>query len=239
MKNLAAFLLFTSSLALSSCAEGQTSTYSKAEIKDIVREYLMENPEIVREALIELERKEDMAAINNYRDELYEDARDVVIGPDNAKVTIVEFFDYNCGFCKRSTEWLADQIEKHPNDVRVIFKETPILDGRTKTSRLAAKAALAAAKQDKYMDMHLALMAERSLTPERIDDLAAKAGIDVSKMRADMENTELDAQLEDAMLLANRLPPLTGTPFFLINDQYYSGANIQKLQSMLDEELAG
>lgn len=240
MKQYLAALLFSSTLALSACAEGQTAgNFSKSDIKQIVKEYLLENPEIVREALVELERKEDMASINAYKDELFNDSRDIVIGPDTAKVTIVEFFDYNCGFCKRSTDWLADVIEKNPNDVRVIFKETPILDGRTKTSRLAAKAALAADKQGKYLDMHIALMAERSLNAERIDKLAEKAGLNVSQMRKDMENEALDQQLEDALLLANRLPPLTGTPFFLINDQYLSGANTQRLQQMLDEELAG
>ncbi|MBC6412054.1 MAG: thioredoxin domain-containing protein, partial [Hyphomonadaceae bacterium] len=201
MTKLATLLIMVGTLALSSCAESQSPAYSRSDIKDIIREYLLENPEIVREALTELKRREDMAAINAHRDELFNDRRDMVVGPDTAKVTIVEFFDYNCGFCKQSTDWVASVIEKHPEDVRVIFKELPILDGRTNTSRNAARAALAAGRQGRYFDMHLALMAERSLTSERIDQVAEKVGIDVAKMRRDMDDPALDAQIEDALLL--------------------------------------
>ena len=173
MKKFAALLMMTASLGLSGCAEaGSAGNLNKDEVREIVREYLLENPEIIREALIELQKKEDLASINAVRDQILHDPRDVTIGPDDAKVTIVEFFDYNCSFCKRSTDWLVKAVEEHPDDIRVIFKEMPLLDGRTKTSRNAARAALAANEQDKYFKMHVALMAERSLTEERILKIA-------------------------------------------------------------------
>ena len=238
MKKFAALLMMTASLGLSGCAEaGSAGNLNKDEVREIVREYLLENPEIIREALIELQKKEDLASINAVRDQILHDPRDVTIGPDDAKVTIVEFFDYNCSFCKRSTDWLVKAVEEHPDDIRVIFKEMPLLDGRTKTSRNAARAALAANEQGKYFDMHVALMAERSLTKERVLKIAENLGMDTKQLEKDMEKPEFENLIEDTMVLGNRIQPLTGTPFFMINDQYLSGANTAKLRQMLAEEL--
>ena len=175
MKRLVTLALSTCILALPACSQaGETSSLAKSDIEKIVKEYLMENPEIIRDALIELDAREERAAMAAVKDELFNDKRDAVIGPKDAKVTIVEFFDYNCSFCKKSTEWLQTVMEEHPDDVRVIFKELPLLDKRTRTSRNAAKAALAADRQDKYAEMHFALMAERGLSEERIDQIADK-----------------------------------------------------------------
>ena len=222
------------------CAQAQSSTTSdRAQIESVIKDYLMSNPEIIQEALDELDRKEEAAMMAAVRDSLENDARDVKIGPSNAKVTIVEFFDYNCGFCKRSTEWVNRTIEAHPNDVRVIFKELPILDGRTKTSRNAAKAALASHKQGKYLAMHTALMEASGLTPERIKEVAKEAGVNVKRLEKDMQNAEFDLLLEDTLILANRIPSLTGTPFFVINDMMIAGADTDRLQASLEAALEG
>jgi len=218
MKTLTAIALALSITTISSCANAGPDM-KRADVEDIIQEYLMENPELLREALIELER------------------RDISIGPKDAKVTIVEFFDYNCGYCKQSTEWVRQTIDKHPKDVRVIFKELPILDGRSKTSKDAARAALAAGRQGKYSTLHFSLMAERSLTQERIGKIAEKAGLDMKKFKEDIQDPELTRQLDDALILANRIPSLTGTPFFIIGDDYISGANVARLQQLLDDAL--
>lgn len=235
-KPLTAIALALSFTTISSCANAGPDV-KRADVEDIIQEYLMENPEIIREALIELERKEDAAAMAAVADAIYKDPRDISIGPKDAKVTIVEFFDYNCGYCKSSTEWVRQTIDKHPNDVRVIFKELPILDGRSKTSKPAARAALAAARQGKYSTMHFSLMKERSLTVDRIEKIAEKAGLDMKKFKEDMKDPALDRQLDDALVLANRIPSLTGTPFFIIGDESISGANVTRLQQLLDEAL--
>jgi len=240
MKFLTTTALSLSFVAIAGCAQaGPTSQLDKTEVEEIVRAYLLENPEIIREALIELEKKEDRASITAVADSLYKDPRDASFGPKNAKVTIVEFFDYNCGYCKQSTEWVKEIMEKHPKDVRIIFKELPILDGRSKTSRNAAKAALAASEQGKYTEMHFALMSERSLTHERVEKIATDVGLDMEKFRKDMADEKLEVQLDDTLILAQRIPSLTGTPYFLINDDYMAGADVNRLQAMLDDALGG
>jgi len=239
MKTLTATAIALALVAVSGCAQAESKgrDMKRADVEKIIKEYLMENPEILREALIELDKKEDRAAIAAVSDALFKDPRDISIGPKDAKVTVVEFFDYNCGFCKTSSDWLKDVMEKYPNDVRVVFKELPILDGRTKTSRNAAKAALAAARQGKYRTMHFSMMNERSLTEERVFALAEKAGLDMEKLKTDMKDKELDRQLEDGLLLANRIPSLTGTPFFVINDDFIAGADARRLDEMLKSAL--
>lgn len=242
MKSFAATALAVSLIGISGCAQaGQSSgrDMKKADVEQIIQDYLMANPEILREALVELEKKEDRAALASVSDALFKDPRDVSIGPKDAKVTVVEFFDYNCGFCKTSSDWLKGVMEKHPKDVRIVFKELPILDGRTKTSRNAAKAALAAARQGKYTTIHFSLMAERSLTEDRVFQIAEKAGLDIEKLKKDMKDPELDRQLQDGLLLANRIPSLTGTPFFVINDDFIAGADAKALDAMLEKALKG
>lgn len=240
MKTLSAIALTLSMTAFAGCAQAATpSQIERTKIETIIADYLMKNPEIVRDALEELDRKAERQAIAAVYDAIESDKRDVVIGPKNAKVTIIEFFDYNCGFCKRSTDWVGDVMKKHPKDVRVVFKELPILDGRTGTSRMAAKAALAAHKQNKYTEMHFALMEATGLSEERVQKFAKDAGLNMSKFNKDRKSPELDEQLEDALILANRIPALTGTPFFIINDEFLAGADTNRLQAMLDAALEG
>jgi protein-disulfide isomerase len=238
MKYLTVTALSLSLLAFAGCAQaGSGPDMKRADVEKIIQEYLMENPELLREALIELERKEDMAALNSVRDALEKDPRDVAIGPKDAKVTIVEFFDYNCGYCKKSTEWVREVMQEHPDDVRVIFKELPILERGTRTSKNAAKTALAAARQGKYSTMHFSLMKERSLTKERVEMIAKKPGLDMDKLRKDMEDEAIEEHIQDNMILANRIPAMTGTPFFVIGDQYLAGADVDRLEEMLETAL--
>ena len=240
MKFITATALSVSLLAITGCTQaGQSAAQdvNRANIEQIIQEYLLENPEILREALIELDKKEDRASILAVADALYKDPRDISIGPKDAKVTVVEFFDYNCGFCKTSSEWIKNVMDKYPDDVRIVFKELPILDGRTKTSRNAAKAALAAGRQGKYSTIHFSLMAERSLTEDRVLQITEKAGLDMEQLKKDMEDPKLERQLQDGLLLANRIPSLTGTPFFVINDDFIAGGNVKALDEMLQKAL--
>lgn len=230
-----------------SCAEaGPTTNLSKAEIETIVKEYLLENPEVIRDAIIKLQEKEAQQEQEIYkssiiaaRDALENDPRDATLGPDDARVTIVEFFDYNCGFCKRATPWVEEAVEKYGDDIRIVFKELPILDDRTKTSRLAARAALAADKQGKYKEMHFALMSQPRLSGDIIRKTAEEVGLDMRRYEADLADASIDQHINDTLQLANRIPPLTGTPFFVVGDEYVSGANTARLEQLVEAALKG
>ena len=244
MRNLFATLGVALAIGTSGCANADP--IDKAEVEEIVRAYLLENPEILREMSIALQEKETeqeraltVAAIQDLDDRITGDVRDIAIGPKDAKVTLVEFFDYNCGYCKTSTEWIRSVIDEHPEDVRVVFKEIPVLDrGRAEgSSRNAARAALAAARQGKYPVMHFSLMNERALTPDRIEKIAEAAGLDMDKFKEDLKDPKLDEHINDNLRLAQEIPALSGTPFFIINDQFRSGADIRALQAMLEDEL--
>ncbi|HHI88595.1 MAG TPA: hypothetical protein ENK01_01460, partial [Hellea balneolensis] len=169
--------LFTASLllfGLPGCAKAQSGvdTANRAEVEQIVKSYILEHPEIIEQALDNLKEKRDRESILAVGDEIWHDKRDASYGPKNAKVTMVEFFDYNCSFCKHSSSWVRSVLDAHPKDVRVIFKELPILDRRTRTSRKAARAALAAARQGKYKEMHFALMGANGLSDAFIEKTA-------------------------------------------------------------------
>jgi len=247
MRTLFISTVASAALLMSSCAQAkQTTELSKSEIEQIVKDYLIANPEVIVEAMEALQQKEQLAevektrnAIKSAKDALINDPRDVSIGPKDAKVTIVEFFDYNCGYCKRATPWVEDILEKHKGDVRIIFKELPILESRTKTSRPAAKAALAAARQGKYSAMHFALMKEKRLTADSIRNVAERVGLNMKKFDADMADPSIETHIDDTLNLATRLPALTGTPFFVINEDYVSGADTRRLEQLLDAALAG
>lgn len=237
--SLRALCLSLAIFMLPACAQAQSekAPANKAEIEAIVQDYLMNNPEIIRDALIALGEREKREQIQRVAKELRHDNRDFAMGPKDAKVTIVEFFDYNCSFCKKSTDWLQNVMVKYPKDVRVVFKELPILERRTRTSRNAARAALAAKRQGKYNEMHIALMRGGELSSNFINGAAKKMGLNMKKFEADMKDDAIEQQIEDAMELASRIPDLTGTPFFVINDQFLASGNTQALQALLESEL--
>lgn len=238
MKFVHAVLLTSALLAVPACSQSTVNASDKEAIEKIVSEYILENPKIVMDALVQHEENENWDSINDVKSAIYDESRDISVGPADAKVTIVEFFDYNCGYCKRTTDWVAKTLEAHPNDVRVIFKEAPVLEGRTRTSALAAKAALASAKQGKYFEMHVALMETGGLSDEKIDEIAKDAGVDVKKMREDMKDEGLQTHLDDTMTLVRKIRPFGGTPFFLFEDEYLAGASVQRLDEMLEKALS-
>lgn len=230
-------------LSVSSCAKASQSspvnTADREAIEKVIYQYLMKNPQIIREALIELQEREDRESILAVTKELQHDSRDFSIGPQNAKVTIVEFFDYNCTYCKKSAGWVQQTIEKNPTDIRFVFKELPILDRRTQTSRKAAIAALAAKRQNKYMEMHFALMQADGFSDVQINATAKKLGLTMRKFEKDLKDEKLQEHIEDNMYLASRIPGLTGTPFFIINEKFIASGNTVALQGMVDDAFQG
>jgi protein-disulfide isomerase len=226
------------------CAQGQVDTADKQAIEKIVYDYIMENPEIIEDALIALNEKraaeeaeQARLAIADNQDALINNPADFSVGPADAPVTVVEFFDYRCGFCKRSAEWATGLPEQYDNKVRVVFKEMPILSTE---SEKAALAALAAGKQGKYIEMHMALMEldnGSGFGPEQIDATAEAVGVDVATMRADMKSIDVQKAVADAKGLARTLG-ITGTPNFIVGTEQVSGADIQQVEALIAAALA-
>ncbi len=228
--------------------EDVLSDQEAAAVRALIEEHLIANPEILERAFIALQERRARAAeadayarIAAQRDALIDEDRDVVVGPSDAPVTIVEFFDYNCGFCKSSSPWVREQIDTHGGRVRVVFKELPLLDGRFEGSDEASRAALAAARQGRkrYLDMHFALMAFRgALTSDQIDAIAREADVDVARMRQDMGERSLGDHV-DANLAFAQSVGITGTPFFVVNDRAITGADLERLSALVAQGLAG
>jgi protein-disulfide isomerase len=218
---LATALLLPSALAAQEFTESQ-----REEMGGIIRDYLLENPEILREVIEALEAKEQqagaaaaMAAIGERGAELYRSGDDLVAGNPDGSVTMAEFFDYNCGYCKRAMSDVLALIESD-DDLRVVFKEWPILG---EGSRFAARAALASRRQGKYWEFHLALMETRSVNEATTLEVAERIGLDVDQLKADMERPEVAAVIDRNMRLAKAFG-IQGTPAFFVDDQMIPGA---------------
>ena len=245
MTRLISFALAASAIALTpACAQSQVDASDKEAIEKIVADYIMENPEIIEDALIALNEKRaaeeaELArtAIAENQDALIYYAGDYYVGPSDAPVAVVEFFDYRCGFCKRSAEWAVELPGRFDNKVRVVFKEFPILSPE---SERAALAAIAAGKQGKYVEMHMALMDldnGSGFGPEQIDAAAESVGVDVSLMRADMKSIEVQKTVADAKSLARTLG-ISGTPNFIVGTEQVSGADTQQVEALIEAALA-
>jgi protein-disulfide isomerase len=210
--------------------QAQDKPLDRAGIEAIVREYIVKNPEIVQEALVELERRqkeaEAMAVQKITKDPkspLYVSEHHTVAGNPNGNVTLVEFFDYNCGYCKRG---LADVQKLLDNDknVRVILKEFPIL---TPGSRDASIVALALREQfgpDKLWSFHSKLMNTKgSIGKEQALGVAKELGADMAKLEAASASPRIAAALEESKLLADALS-INGTPSYIVANDLIIGA---------------
>jgi len=203
--------------------EDQALTPKQAEaVRRVIRDYLMEHPEVLQEADEALREKDRQMAeadarknIETYRSELFDNKDDPSFGNPKGDVTIVEFFDYNCAYCKSSYDSLLDTI-KADGKVRLVFKEFPIL---TDDSFVASRIALAAKKQGKYDDVHRAYMKYRGKLDEKTAyKLAAEAGINMDQAKKDMSSPELDKLLRRNKEIAHVLG-VDGTPTFIIGDR--------------------
>jgi protein-disulfide isomerase len=214
-------------MALPFAASAQTAPPDREAIEKIVREYLMKNPEVIIEAVQELEKRQATArnqmaqqAIARHKAELVNDPGTPVGGNPSGDVTIVEFFDYHCGYCKRAHPTMQSVVKGDPK-VRVAYKQMPIL---TPNSRIAAAGALAAAKQGKYMEMHNAMMEARGeITRERVLQIAGGLKLDTDRLARDMAAPEINQQIDRSLELAKALG-IDGTPAFVIGNKVIPGA---------------
>src|SRR5262249_3062609 len=138
---------------------------------------------------------------------------DPSLGPKNAPITMVEFFDYNCTFCKAANPWVFQQLDSSKGQVRIVFKEFPILH---EDSIAASKAALAANRQGKYREMHLAMMRTKDFTQDHLEQIAKSVGLNVEKFRKDMADPAFQAHIERVHREAQEAS-VDATPGFFIN----------------------
>jgi protein-disulfide isomerase len=216
--------------ALFAAAPASAQTFNaqeQSEIRAIVRDYLVRNPDVLREALDALAERTESERWQRMK----ADPRDFSMGPANAPIVIVEFFDYRCPYCHAALEWVSD-VARSRDDVRIVFKEFPIL---SEASMEASRAAIAAMPQGRYWAFHRALMGFRGdLTSARIDQLARQSGIDVPRMRRAMNSPEVTRLLEENRAMAVDMGN-TATPLFVINGEQVSGFDQARLDARLRE----
>ena len=199
----------------------------KDAIGGIVREYLLKHPEVLKESLDALQKKEEeqqvslaKGGIKANADALFRSPLDYVAGNPDGKITVVEFFDYNCPYCKRSFPDVMALIDNE-KDVRVVLKEFPILGDN---STFASKAAIAAKKQGKYLELHKAMFrVEGRVDPARVLSIAKSIGLDLDQLQKDMQASDIDAPIKQDLELSSKLG-INGTPTFIIGDQLSPGA---------------
>ena len=201
----------------------------KEKIRAALIEIFEENPEIVIFAIQEFQERQQAARmlpkIENYRQYLEQNADAPVLGNPNGDVTIVEFFDYRCGYCRRHFPAVMDLIEKDGN-IRFLPKQFPILDrpDQPAVSRMASLAALSAHKQGKFAEFHTALMSEPAgLTEDRIYDVAGRIGLDVDKLKADMKDKLLEKRIQNSLAIGQDIG-FSATPAYIIGDSVIIGA---------------
>ncbi len=195
--------------------------------ESIIRDYLLKNPDVILEVLNSLRERERLATAQRSREQLAVRRDDLLNDPDSpvggnpeGDVTIVEFFDYRCPYCRTVAPTLAQLLEED-REIRFVYKEWPILGP---VSEVAAKAALAAREQDLYEEFHKALMTyPGQLTEDTVFQLGNRVGLDEGRLRRDMEAPEIKDSLDRTRALAAALG-ITGTPAFVIGDQLVPGA---------------
>ena len=215
-------------ISASGAAVAEEATFSAAQ-KDamgaIIKDYLMENPNVIFEAIEAGRAKQEEEARKNAEVKIDENiayltrAEAPSIGNPEADVTVIEFFDYNCGYCKRALPDIQAVIKEDSN-LRVVFKDMPILGP---TSKTAALWALAAHKQGKYFDYHVALMEHKGPKEEaELEKLARNLGLDVEQMKKDIDSEELQKEL-DKVTEVGREIGVSGTPAFIVGKTFIPG----------------
>jgi protein-disulfide isomerase len=223
-------VLMTLAAAPSSNAD-EFSASQRSEVERIIREYLIAHPEVLQDAMNELDKRQTAAqtekhksAIKQYSEALFNSPRQVVLGNPNGNVTFVEFFDYNCGYCKRAMDDMLALLKDDPK-LKVVLKEFPVLGPG---SVEAAQVAIAVNMQDKtgkkYLEFHQRLLSGRGeANKARALAVAKDIGLDMARLDKDLASPEVKATLQESFKLAEALG-LNGTPSYVIGDNVVIGA---------------
>jgi len=222
------FCLGLTGVALPAIA-GQFSPAQTKEIGEIVRDYLIEHPEVLRDAMVELDRREkaEQAAarekIISGNPNLFSSRHQAVVGNPNGKITLVEFFDYNCGYCKKSLDDLAKLVKDEP-ELRVVLKDFPVLGPGSVEAAQVASALRNQFSGDKFWAYHQKLLMTRvQVGKAQALAVAKDMGADIGKLERDMANPDVKAGIQEVMQMADGLN-LTGTPSWVVGKEVVIGA---------------
>ena len=203
-----------------------SSQSQKEEIEQIVREYLLKNPAVIREALISLQTQEEnerkqrnAEKLRTLKPEIYDDADSPVAGNRNGDVSVVVFYDYYCGYCRKTLPELQKLVAED-NSIRIIYKEFPILGAN---SELMARAALAANRQGKFAEFHKAALESQGVGEAFFKSLAGRAGLNYERLQKDMNDPKINQIIQRNISLAQAIG-VDGTPAYLIGEQFIPGA---------------
>ena len=225
-----AALLAAASPQASRAADGLTEG-QRNEVQQLIRDYLIEHPEVIQDAMAELEKRQSAAdaekhraAVKQYSKALFSSPRQVVLGNPDGNVTFVEFFDYNCGYCKRAMDDMLTLLKNDPK-LKVVLKEFPVLGPG---SVEAAQVAVAVRMQDKtgkkYLEFHQKLLGGRGQADKaRALAVAKDVGLDMGRLEKDMASPEVKDTLQESFKLAEALG-LNGTPSYVIGEDVVVGA---------------
>ncbi|MEM9968525.1 MAG: DsbA family protein [Pseudomonadota bacterium] len=221
---LAALVMPVSALDLS-----QMTDEERALFRSEVRAYLMENPEVIMEAVELLQNREaeaqaqaDLTLVSDNAKEIFDDGYSWVGGNPDGDITLVEFLDYRCGYCKRAHGEVAKLLESDGN-IRLIVKEFPILGEQSLLASRFAIATKQLAGADSYKAMNDALMALRGdVTLPALRRLSSTFGLDADAIEAHMQSDEVAAEIAQTRALAQRLR-ISGTPTFVMQDEMLRG----------------
>ncbi len=219
-------LLASLTIFSASAFAAEFSDKQREEMGSIIREYLLKNPELLVEVSEELQKRQQIADDAQRNDtlatnaaEIFHAKNDLVAGNPKGAITMVEFFDYNCAWCKKGLPEVLRLLDSE-KDVRLVMKEFPIFG---EDSDYAARAALASEAQGKYWPFHLAMLGhEGKLTKANVDEIAGKQGLDVAKMKSDMKSAAIRSQIARTQELAKSLA-ISGTPAFVVDQKLIPG----------------
>ena len=203
----------------------------QARIERVVHDYVLANPEIIPEAMQRLQQRTNGQAVAANRADIVQPFAGAWAGNPKGDVTVVEYFDYNCGYCKASLPIVADLLKQDPN-IRIVYRDFPIL---APSSREAARASLAAARQNRYRAFHDALYAAGPVSADTIAASAEATGVDLAQVNDKAIDAEIARNMETAAKLG-----LTGTPSWVIGDRVLSGAMpLEELRKAVTEARKG
>jgi protein-disulfide isomerase len=206
---------------------GVFSDNQRKAIETIIKDYLLNNPEVMLEVNNVLEAKMDKiqsermaVAVKENADDLFRPSTSPIAGNAKGDVTMIEFFDYNCGYCKKAFGDVAHMID-NDKQVKLVLKEFPIL---SKGSEEASRVALAAKLQGKYWEFHRAMIENQGQANEASAlRVAEKLGLDMTKLKKDMALPEVKKEIDDTRKLATKMG-IQGTPHFIVGDRIIPGA---------------